>query len=92
MFATAPLMIMQYTHNFNNFNIIYLFNEGGPAIRGQNAGGTDILISWVYNLTFSQQNYSMAAAISMIIGLIIGLLAFLQFRRTRSYKEEGEVY
>src|SRR5699024_11187817 len=46
MFATAPLLIMQYAGNFNNFNIIYLFNAGGPAIRGQNAGGTDILISW----------------------------------------------
>ncbi|QKS72980.1 sugar ABC transporter permease [Paenalkalicoccus suaedae] len=92
MFATAPLMIMQYTFNFNNFNIIYLFNEGGPAVRGQNAGGTDILISWVYNLTFSQQNYSMAAAISMIIGLIVASFAFLQFRRTRTFKEEGEIY
>ncbi|WP_416149003.1 ABC transporter permease subunit [Salipaludibacillus sp. HK11] len=92
MFATAPLMIMQYTHNFNNFNIIYLFNEGGPAVRGQNAGGTDILISWVYSLTFQQQNYSIAAAISMIIGLIIAVFAFFQFRRTRSFKEEGKVY
>ncbi|SDZ52087.1 arabinogalactan oligomer / maltooligosaccharide transport system permease protein [Evansella caseinilytica] len=92
MYATAPLMIMQYTHNFNNFNIIYLFNEGGPAIRGQNAGGTDILISWVYSLTFSQQNYSIAAAISMIIGLIVAVFAFFQFRRTRTFKEEGKVY
>lgn len=52
MFATAPLLIMQYAQNFNNFNIIYLFNEGNPPVRGQNAGGTDILISWVYKLTF----------------------------------------
>ncbi|MFA9556389.1 carbohydrate ABC transporter permease [Evansella sp. AB-rgal1] len=92
MFATAPLMIMQYTHNFNNFNIIYLFNEGGPAVRGQNAGGTDILISWVYSLTFQQQNYSIAAAISMIIGFIVAVFAFFQFRKTRSFKEEGKVY
>ncbi|WP_096187705.1 carbohydrate ABC transporter permease [Evansella halocellulosilytica] len=92
MYATAPLMIMQYTANFNNFNIIYLFNEGGPAVRGQNAGGTDILISWVYNLTFSQQNYSMAAAISKVIGLMIAIFAFFQFRRTRTFKEEGKVY
>ncbi|MFN7252271.1 MAG: carbohydrate ABC transporter permease [Anaerobacillus sp.] len=92
MYATAPLMIMQYTHNFNNFNIIYLFNEGGPAIRGQNAGGTDILISWVYSLTFQQQNYSIAAAISMIIGLIVAIFAFFQFRRTSTFKEEGKIY
>lgn len=91
LFATAPLLIIQYTTNFNNFNIIYLFNEGGPAIQGQNAGGTDILISWVYKLTFDMQEYSMAAAISLIIGLIVSVFAIFQFRRTSSFKEEGNM-
>ncbi|MFD2830422.1 carbohydrate ABC transporter permease [Corticicoccus populi] len=91
MFATAPLLIMQYASNFNNFNVIYLFNEGGPAVRGQNAGGTDILISWVYKLTFDTNNYSMAAVISIIMGLIVSGFAFYQFRKTRSFKEEGDI-
>lgn len=89
LFATAPLLIMQYAGNFNNFNIIYLFNEGNPAIRGQNAGGTDILISWVYKLTFETNNYNMAAAITIIMGIIISVFAFFQFRKTASFKEEG---
>ncbi|GEL07942.1 sugar ABC transporter permease [Salisediminibacterium halotolerans] len=89
MFATAPLLIMQYSFNFNNFNIIYLFNQGGPAIRGQNAGGSDILISWVYSLTFETQQFNMAAAISIILGLLVATFAFFQFRRSRSFKEEG---
>ncbi|WP_017470500.1 sugar ABC transporter permease [Amphibacillus jilinensis] len=89
MFATGPLLITQFTFNFNNFNIIYLFNEGGPAVRGQTAGGTDILISWIYNLTFTNSQYSMAAAISIILGLIVATFAFFQFRRSRSFKEEG---
>ncbi|SDK47865.1 carbohydrate ABC transporter permease [Sediminibacillus albus] len=91
MFATAPLLIMQYAQNFNNFNVIYLFNEGGPPVRGQNAGGTDILISWVYKLTFDTNNYSMAAVISIIMGVIVSGFAFYQFRKTRSFKEEGEI-
>lgn len=91
MFATAPLLIMQYSFNFNNFNIIYLFNQGGPAVRGQNAGGTDILISWVYGLTFETHNFNMAAAISILIGLMVAGFAFFQFRRTRSFKEEGQI-
>ncbi|PJW15261.1 sugar ABC transporter permease [Geobacillus sp. Manikaran-105] len=91
LYATAPLLIMQYAGNFNNFNIIYLFNDGGPAVRGQNAGGTDILISWVYDLTFTTNNYNMAAAISLIIGLIVSGFAIYQFRRTRSFKEEGNI-
>ncbi|UOQ87246.1 carbohydrate ABC transporter permease [Gracilibacillus salinarum] len=91
LFATAPLLIIQYTTNFNNFNVIYLFNEGGPAVQGQNAGGTDILISWVYKLTFETNNYSMAAAISLIIGILISVFAILQFRRTSSFKQEGKI-
>ncbi|RLQ97532.1 sugar ABC transporter permease [Falsibacillus albus] len=91
-YATAPLLIMQYAGNFNNFNIIYLFNQGGPAVRGQNgAGGTDILISWVYNLTFNINQYNMAAAVSIILGIIVCAFAFFQFRRTRSFKEEGNI-
>ncbi len=90
MFATGPLLLTQYTFNFNNFNIIYLFNEGGPALRGQNAGGTDILISWVYNLTFTNAQYGMAAAISLILGIVVATFAFFQFRRSRSFKGDGE--
>lgn len=89
MFATGPILITQYTGNFNNFNIIYLFNGGGPPVRGQTAGGTDILISWIYNLTFENSQYSMAAAISLILGIIVATFAFFQFRRSSSFKEEG---
>jgi len=88
LFATGPLLIIQYTSNFNNFNIIYLFNGGGPAVRGQTAGGTDILISWVYKLTFTSNNYSMAAAVSLLIGLVVIGFAFFQFRRSRAFREE----
>ncbi len=91
LFATAPLLIMQYAGNFNNFNIIYLFNKGGPPVSGQNAGSTDILISWVYRLTFDMQNYNMAATISLIIGVFIAIIAFLQFRKTSTFKDEGDI-
>ncbi|PLT46625.1 Maltose/maltodextrin ABC transporter, permease protein MalF [Paenibacillus pasadenensis] len=89
LFATAPLLIMQYSFNFNNFNIIFLFNKGGPPVPGQSAGATDILISWVYNLTFTDNNYKMAAAISIIMGVVVAAFALYQFRRTRSFREEG---
>ena len=47
LFQTAPLLIGQYTFNFNNFSIIYLFNGGGPfdpSKYGNMAGSTDLLI------------------------------------------------
>ncbi|OZU88219.1 sugar ABC transporter permease [Virgibacillus indicus] len=88
MFSVAPILITQYTFNFNNFNVIYLFNSGGPAVPGQNAGGTDILISWIYNLTMTTQQYGMAAAITMVMSVVVIAVAIWQFRRTKSFQEE----
>ncbi|MGX1900500.1 carbohydrate ABC transporter permease [Thermolongibacillus altinsuensis] len=88
MYSIAPILITQYTFNFNNFNIIYLFNSGGPAIPGQNAGGTDILISWIYSLTVTKQEYGMAAAITMILSVVVMSVALWQFKRTKAFKEE----
>ncbi|WJQ11265.1 ABC transporter permease subunit [Geobacillus stearothermophilus] len=88
MYSIAPILITQYTFNFNNFNVIYLFNSGGPAISGQNAGGTDILISWIYSLTVTKQEYGMAAAITMILSVVVMSVALWQFKRTKAFKEE----
>jgi arabinogalactan oligomer/maltooligosaccharide transport system permease protein len=88
LFATAPILITQYTFNFNNFNLIYLFNGGGPALPGSNAGGTDILISWIYRLTMTSAQYSKAAAITMLLSLIVISVALWQFKRTKSFQEE----
>ena len=88
LFSTAPIIITQYTFNFNNFNVIFLFNGGGPAVPDQNAGGTDILISWIYSLTMTSAQYSKAAAITMLLSIIVISVAIWQFRRTKSFQEE----
>ena len=88
LYATAPILITQYTFNFNNFSIIYLFNGGGPAVAGQNAGGTDILISWIYKLTMTSAQYGKAAALTMILSVIVISVALWQFKRTKSFQEE----
>lgn len=88
LYATAPILITQYTFNFNNFNVIFLFNGGGPAAPGQNAGSTDILISWIYSLTLESAQYAKAAAITMLLSLVVISVALWQFRRTKSFQEE----
>ncbi|HDR5138460.1 TPA: maltosaccharide ABC transporter permease MalC, partial [Bacillus anthracis] len=88
LYATAPILITQYTFNFNNFSIIYLFNGGGPAVAGQDAGGTDILISWIYKLTMTSAQYGKAAALTMILSLIVITVALWQFKKTKSFQEE----
>ena len=44
-----------------------------------------------YKLTFELNQYNMAAAISLILGLIVSGFAFFQFRKTRAFKEEGNI-
>lgn len=88
MYAIAPIIITQYTFNFNNFNIIYLFNNGGPAVAGSNAGGTDILVSWIYKLTMSSSQYAIAATITILLSIFVVGLALWQFRATKSFKQD----
>ncbi|OYD06490.1 sugar ABC transporter permease [Paludifilum halophilum] len=88
LYATAPVLITQYAFNFNNINVIYLFNQGKPAVPGQSAGGTDILISWVYKLTFEVHKFNYAAAVTIIMSLFVMGVSLYQFRKTRAFKEE----
>ena len=87
MTAMSPIIITQYTMNFNNFNIIYLFNGGGPAVAGSTAGGTDIIVSWIYKLTTQNSQYALAAALTIFVSVIVVSIALWQFRRTKSFKE-----
>lgn len=93
--AVGPLLVASFTFNFNNFNLIYLFNAGGPPMAGTPtpAGHTDILISYVYNLAFTASrgiDYGFASAITIIIFIIVGAITLFQFRYTRMWEEVSE--
>jgi maltose/maltodextrin transport system permease protein len=94
--AVGPLLIASYIFNFNNFGIIYLFIGGGPPILGAStqAGYTDILISYVYNLAFASGGrgvqYGLASAITLILFIIVGSITLLQYRFTNMWEEVSE--
>lgn len=91
LFQTAPLLVNQYTFNFNNFSIIYLFNGGGPfnpTVYGNLAGSSDILISYIYKLTMDNQYQAIGAAISIVISLGLMLFAFIGYKNSKAFKEE----
>ncbi|MCA0383968.1 MAG: ABC transporter permease subunit [Firmicutes bacterium] len=91
LFQTAPLLVGQYTFNFNNFSIIYLFNSGGPfnpSKYGNLAGSTDLLISYIYKLTMENQYQSIGAAITIVISLGLMLFAFIGFKNSKAFREE----
>jgi ABC-type sugar transport system permease subunit len=94
--AVGPLLIASFVFNFNNFNLIYLFIQGGPPIAGATtqAGHTDILISYVYKLAFESGGrgvqYGLASAISIIVFFIVGTITLIQYRFTNMWEEVSE--
>lgn len=93
--AVGPLLVASYVFNFNNFNVIFLYNGGGPPIAGAGTpvGHTDILISYVYNLAFRGSrgaDYGFASAISIIIFMIVIVITLFQFRFTNMWEEASD--
>ena len=93
--SLAPLLISSFAFNLNNFNIVFLFNEGGPPISGSPvpAGHTDLLISYTYRLAFGGSqgaDYGFASAITIFIFLLVATITFLQFRYTKALEEISE--
>jgi len=89
----SPLLVASFAFNFNNFNLIYIFNQGNPPIAGSPipAGNTDILISFVYKLAFttSQSDYGLGAAISIILFAFVAVITWFQFRYTRVLEDRS---
>lgn len=91
LYSTAPILIMTFSGNFNNFGVIYFITGGGPnsgvASRGF-AGDTDILISWMYTLTVDYSIFNMASVFSVLIFLFVGTLTAWNLSRTRAFQED----
>ncbi|ACZ31171.1 Fructose-bisphosphate aldolase [Xylanimonas cellulosilytica DSM 15894] len=93
VFQTMPLVIMSFAHNINNFGAVFFLTGGGPNVGDSvttSAGATDIMVSWIFNLTVNLQQYHNASVLAIMIFLIIAPFAIYNFRRTKSYKE-GEL-
>ena len=90
LFQISPMLINQYTFNFNNFSIIYLFNGGGPfnpQVYGNLAGSSDILISYIYNLTMNSQYQAIGAAITVFISIILIIISYFGYMKSSAFKE-----
>ena len=91
LYQTAPLIIMSLAMNFNNFGAIFFLTQGGPTVSDTTttgAGGTDILVSWIYQLTVGLMKYNYGAVIAVMIFLVMAPFAIFNFRRTRAFKGE----
>ncbi|WP_082092263.1 ABC transporter permease subunit [Demequina pelophila] len=92
MVSTAPLAIASFAFNFNNFTIIYMLTNGGPRFTDTSVpiGSTDILISAIYQISGvagGRADYGLAAALSIVVFVVVGIVSAIAFRQTRKLEE-----
>lgn len=80
-------LIQQFIGNINNFNVIYLLTGGPTNSNFYQAGSTDLLVTWLYNLTVTAADYNLASVIGIIIFVLSAVFSLLSYTRTSSYKE-----
>ena len=94
-FVTTPYLITTFVGNINNFNVIYLLTGGSTgnevgdyAVAG--AGSLDLLVTWLYKLSFDKQKYYLAAVIGLIIFIITATGSLITFNMSKASKNEEE--
>ena len=88
---TTPYLISQFIANFNNFNVIFLLTGGTPlSLDYMYAGKTDLLITWLYKLTFNESNYKLAAVISIFVFFIVATVSLIVYNRAGAVRSEEE--
>ena len=96
LFVTGPYLLTSFVGNINNFNVIYLLTQGGPTnpdllFQGQAAGDTDLLITWLFNITTgATTNYKMASVIGIMIFLVVAILSIIVYHILPSNRREGD--
>ncbi len=87
-----PLLISSFAFNFNNLVLVLLLTRGGPDIPGTviPAGETDILGSFTYRISFmdSGQQFGLAGAITFLIFIVVGAIAYANFVAMRRAAEK----
>ena len=90
LFITGPYLLTSFTGNMNNFNVIYLLTGGGPNVQEYfgNAGKTDLLITWLFNLAVNDSNYKLAAVIGIMVFIVVAGLSLVVYNLIPSTRNE----
>lgn len=89
LFVTTPKLITDFVGNINNFNVIFFLSQSGPkTTKYYHAGYTDLLVTWLYQLTVDSMDYCYASVIGIFVFIISATLSLITYRNTASYKDE----
>lgn len=90
LFVTGPYLLTTFVGNINNFNVIYLLTGGAPKTTDftGGAGYTDLLITWLYKLTLTDNDYKMAAVIGIMTFVVVAGISLVVYNLSPSVKNE----
>lgn len=86
LFVTGPSLITDFVKNINNFNVIYLLTQDvytttDQLMANSQAKETDLLVTWLFNLTQSYYNYKMACAIGIVVFILCAVFTLVAFNK-----------
>ncbi len=90
LFVTGPYLLTSFISNMNNFNVIYLLTGGAPYTLSDGAGRTDLLITWLYRLTVTNNEYNMAAVIGIMVFIVVAVISLIVYNVMPSIKNEED--
>ncbi len=91
LFVTGPYLLTNFIGNMNNFNVIYLLTGGAPYTQPYaGAGQTDLLITWLYRLTVTNNDYKLAAVIGIMVFATVAVISLIVYNLMPSIKSEEE--
>ncbi len=92
LFVTGPYLLTSFTANINNFNVIYLLTGGAPKTMAYEggAGGTDLLITWLYSLTITNNDYKIAAVIGILVFVVVAVISLIVYNVSPAMKNEED--
>lgn len=88
---TTPFIFLSFAQNLNNFATVFFLTEGNPTMANTtttSAGGTDTLVTWIYNLTFKLMKFNYASVITVVLFVVLIPISIYQFRKTDIYRKE----
>ena len=90
LFVTRPFLLTQFIGNLNNFNVIFLLNQGRPQSMklSNNAGATDLLVTWLYKMTINDSNYKIAAVIGIMVFIVTAVISLIVYNVLPSVRDE----
>ena len=90
LFVTGPFLLTSFTGNLNNFNVIYLLTKGQPKSMSlsDGAGATDLLVTWLYTVTVTNNDYKVAAVIGIMVFLVTAVISLIVYGMLPSVKDE----